>query len=389
MVFAPLGLLSGVVGQFFRALSLSLSVAVLLSLALSVTLIPLLAALARRGATRRPASTRRRCSIAATRARCRRGCGGPSLASWRRVVLGGRRRAGYRGVGTGFLPPADEGGFVIDYLTPAGIVARRHRPPGARDRGDSRADAGGRVLLAAHRLGAGPVRHAAEHRRHPRAPEAARRARADRPKRSSGPARASCRTRRRCAEIEFVQLLQDMLGDLEGNPDADRGEDLRRRHRACSATLAEPGRAELEKIDGVVDVVGMQRGNPEIDLDVDPVAAGRLGLTVEQVSDAAAATPGSATVATDLRLLDRTLPVRVRLPDASASIPAQLADDAGARRRRARWCRSPRWRRSTRANGQAELLRENLRRMALVSGRLEGRDLGSAVAEIRTRLRGH
>ena len=39
-----------------------------------------------------------------------------------------------------------------------------------------------------------------------------------------------------------------------------------------------------------------------------------------------------------------------------------------------------------RANGQSELLRENLRSMALVSGRLEGRDLGSAVAEIRTRL---
>ena len=32
-------------------------------------------------------------------------------------------------------------------------------------------------------------------------------------------------------------------------------------------------------------------------------------------------------------------------------------------------------------------MRENLRGMALVTGRLEGRDLGSAVAEIRTRLR--
>ena len=37
VVFAPLGLLSGVPGQFFRALSLSLSVAVLISLALSIT----------------------------------------------------------------------------------------------------------------------------------------------------------------------------------------------------------------------------------------------------------------------------------------------------------------------------------------------------------------
>jgi len=39
-----------------------------------------------------------------------------------------------------------------------------------------------------------------------------------------------------------------------------------------------------------------------------------------------------------------------------------------------------------RANGQGELRRENLRPMAVVSGRLEGRDLGSAVAEIQSNL---
>src|SRR4029450_10246679 len=43
VVFAPLGLLSGVVGQFFRALSITLSVSVILSLFLALTLIPILA----------------------------------------------------------------------------------------------------------------------------------------------------------------------------------------------------------------------------------------------------------------------------------------------------------------------------------------------------------
>src|SRR6185436_18293038 len=42
VVFAPLSLLSGVPGQFFRALSISLAVAVILSLFLSVTVVPLL-----------------------------------------------------------------------------------------------------------------------------------------------------------------------------------------------------------------------------------------------------------------------------------------------------------------------------------------------------------
>ncbi len=39
-----------------------------------------------------------------------------------------------------------------------------------------------------------------------------------------------------------------------------------------------------------------------------------------------------------------------------------------------------------RSNGQSELLRENLRSVAVVSGHLEDRDLGSAVGEIRTQL---
>ena len=54
VVFAPLGLLSGVIGQFFRALSMSLSVAVLMSLALSVTVVPMLARWAFRGGHRAP-----------------------------------------------------------------------------------------------------------------------------------------------------------------------------------------------------------------------------------------------------------------------------------------------------------------------------------------------
>src|SRR6185503_17983735 len=91
-------------------------------------------------------------------------------------------------------------------------------------------------------------------------------------------------------------------------------------------------------------------------------------------------------VPTDLRLLDRRVPVRVRLPDAVRFNPAALSQTL---------LHSPDGKlipvaavaHTERSNGQSELLRENLRGMALVSARLENRDLGSAVAEIRTRLR--
>ena len=57
MVFAPLGLLSGVVGDFFKALSITLSVAVLISLVLSLTLIPLLARAAHRSGAEQHAAS--------------------------------------------------------------------------------------------------------------------------------------------------------------------------------------------------------------------------------------------------------------------------------------------------------------------------------------------
>ena len=44
VVFLPLGLLQGVVGQFFMALSVTLTIAVLVSLVLALTVIPLLSA---------------------------------------------------------------------------------------------------------------------------------------------------------------------------------------------------------------------------------------------------------------------------------------------------------------------------------------------------------
>src|SRR5205085_4642480 len=85
-------------------------------------------------------------------------------------------------------------------------------------------------------------------------------------------------------EIEFIQLLQDMIGDLEGAPTpievkvfGDNPDTL--------AEISENVEKILDGTTGVVDVVGVQRGNPEATWDIDPVAVGRLGLTVTQVSE--------------------------------------------------------------------------------------------------------
>ena len=62
-----------------------------------------------------------------------------------------------------------------------------------------------------------------------------------------------------------------------------------------------------------VDLVGPKRGNPEVEWEVDPVAAGRIGLTVEQISSQLSAA-WLGEVPTELHLLDRSVPtIRKRL----------------------------------------------------------------------------
>ena len=68
----------------------------------------------------------------------------------------------------------------------------------------------------------------------------------------------------------------------------------------------------------------MQRGNPEVTWNIDPVAAARFGLTVAAGRRRSWRRHWLGEVATDLRLLDRRVPVRVRLPDAVRFDPARL-----------------------------------------------------------------
>jgi len=382
VVFAPLGLLSGVTGQFFRALSLSLSVAVLMSLGLSVTVVPMLARRAFRHGRISTPVVREPVLDRIYGRWLRIMLAHHVLAVVAAVLLAGATIGLFLVVGTGFLPPADEGGFVVDYLTPAGS---------ALEETDRQVRAIERVLTEVPEVAAYSRRTGSELglfataqntgdilvRLKPRSQRS----------RSSEEIISDLRPKLQEAvpltEIEFVQLQQDIIGDLEGAPTPIEvkifGDDPDR-----LAELAEPVAQVLEKIDGVVDVVGMQRGNPEVTWTIDPLAAGRFGLTVQQVADQLSAA-WLGEVATDLRLLDRRIPVRVRFPDEFRFSPDKLPATfiRGGDRALVPISAVAHMQRS---NGQAELLRENLRSMALVSGRLEGRDLGNAVAEIRDRL---
>ena len=381
VVFAPLGLLSGVVGQFFRALSLTLTAAVLASLVLALTVIP---HLARWGIVRDRPNEHPQNRIDELYARTLRPVvGRPLLALFAALLLAAGGAALYFVVGTGFLPRADEGGFVVDYLTPAGTALEE------TDRQLKQVEG---VLLKVPEVAAIQRRTGSELglfatqqnsgdilvRLKPR----------NQRDRSSDEIISDLRDKLTAAapgmEIEFVQLLQDMLGDLEGNPTPLEvkifGDDA-----TVLAELGEKAEGILDKIEGLVDIVGVQQGNPELTWQIDPAAAGRLGLTVADVQQQISAA-WLGEVATDYLALDREIPVRVRYPDAVRFNPARLGETIV---RGAEGHTAPISALATTvpSTGQTLLTRENLRQMVLVSARLEGRDLGSTAAEITAKMR--
>ncbi len=382
VVLAPLGFLSGVVGQFFRALSLTLSVSVLISLVLSLTLIPLLSHYAYRHGEHGQGERTGRWEgfyARALAASVRR----PWLAVAAALALAVVGYLLYLGMPSGFLPPMDEGGFVIDYLTPPGTALAE------TDRQVRKVES---IVASTPEVAAFSRRTGAElglFATQPNKGDILVRLKPRR-RRHRSAAEVISGLRPKIAEavpgmdVEFVQLLQDMIGDLEGAPNPIEvkifGDDP-----ATLAGLGERIQHELEGVQGVVDLVGPQRGAPETTWRIDPAAAGRAGLTAEEVGGQLAAAWLGET-ATELRLGDRGVPVRVRYPDRDRFDPARLARLT---------LKTPEGRRvplstvarPVTATGDGELTRENLRQMALVTARLEGRDLGSAAAEIAGRLR--
>ncbi len=381
VVFVPLGLLQGVVGQFFTALSLTLASAVLLSLVYALLFIPNAAARFLRDRKEHSAhldwlSRRYQTGI-------RRALKRPALVVLVTLVFAGVGAVFYYHLETGFLPDMDEGGFVVDYWTPTGTSLPE------TDRMVKRVEA---VLAGTPEVAGFARRTGAELglfatpqnsgdivvRLKPRSER----------KRTSEEVvddlRGTFEKDMPGMTIEFVLLLQDMLGDLEGAPEPIEvkifGDDV-----PTLARLADRVAEKMHHVDGIADIVAPQRGNPEIDVRVDPTRAAKAGFTVDQVSSQLA-TGLLGNVPTGFRRGDRLIDVRVRFPDnyrfnydwvrefplggpGGTVIPLSATADVST------------------AEGQEELHREDLKQMVPVTARLEGRGMGSAVADIREMMK--
>ncbi|HEY0995679.1 MAG TPA: efflux RND transporter permease subunit [Gemmatimonadaceae bacterium] len=394
VVFLPLGLLTGVEGQFFHALSIVLTIAVLVSLLLSLTVIPLLAQqylrdvdvagdderapgsgiLARVGHALDALSLRYERTLAAVLHHGRATLGVVLVLVAAGVVV-------HRFVGSGFLPEMDEGAFVLDYTSPGGtalpetdrqvrlveqILARTPEVSGTSRR------TGAELGLFATQQNVGDVvvrlRPARERRR------------------TSFEVIDDVRARIRRAvprlRIEFVQILSDVINDLAG---AARPVEIKL-YGSDLATLEAYGRRlgiAVARVSGLEDVFnGVSEPSADMELRIDQAEGNRVALSpgdVGRVVSGALLGSDAGTV----RLDDRSVAIRVRAPDSVRFNPLRLG--ALPVVSRATGAAVPLAALATfrATESRAELRRENQQQMIDLTADLSGRSLGAVMADVK------
>src|SRR5436309_11304890 len=182
-------------------------------------------------------------------------------------------------------------------------------------------------------------------------------------------------------DVEFVQLLQDMIGDLTSAPEPIAIK-LFSPDAALLRQWAPRVGDSIKKIKGVVDVLdGIENtiSGPATMFRVDPSTAARAGFTPQEIELDVSAILQGEPAPTPVVLNDRAYTIRVRFPESTrASVDAirntllvSATGKTGTLGALATVEEIP---------GQTEVRRENLQRNVTVTARLEGLDLGAGVA---------
>lgn len=410
VVFLPLGLLTGVVGQFFKTLSITLSIAVLISLVLAFTVIPLLSQQFLHTATGMPdADTTDGAATEGTVTASRNPgllarAGGRIAHAFDRLARGYDRLleaslarppivagtmvllavAGYFLLGrvaTGFLPEMDEGAFVFDYFAPGGTALTET---------DRQVHAVEQLMLRTPEIEAISRRTGAE-----LGLFATQQNRGDlvarlvpRSQRSRSVFEIIDGLRGEVAAVaprlrtDFIQLLSDVLNDLAGNATPVEVKLFGEQFDVMEAYAARVGPA-IARIPGIADFYnGVSEPNAEMLLRLRPAEASRLGLSANAVGRAVSgALLGVA--AGEVRVEDRAVAVRVRAPDSVRFNPEFLASLPVPVRTGIPFTVLGTVASTRDTTSRAELLRENQRQMIAMTAQIDQRSLGAVASDVR------
>jgi CzcA family heavy metal efflux pump len=404
VVFLPLIAISGVTGTFFQALAITVAVSLFTSLALALTWTPTLSHFfisdrpGTAGSEAAESEEQQSERLLAAEEKNLEGSFGRVIGFYERCLLAALRRPRwllgtsvllivasgvcYRFIGSDLLPEMDEGALVVDYLMPPGSsLAETNRVVSHMER----------ILLATPevesiarrtglQLGLAAVTEANQG-------DISVKLKA---KRSRGvdeiiaDLRAQFAKREPVVDVEFAQSLQDMIGDLTGAPEPieiklfARDPELLRQWapRVADAIKDIPGVVDLK--DGIENTTS----GPATTFQVNPAIAARSGFTPEEVAVDASALLEGEPAAVPLVAKDRAYNIRVRYPEENRqSLEAMsntVINSASGKTATLGGLSA-----ITRNPGQIEIRREDLQRDVAVTARLENRDMGSGVRDVK------
>jgi multidrug efflux pump subunit AcrB len=406
VVFLPLISITGVTGSFFRALAITMTAALFTSLLLALTWTPVLSQylVRRKGESVAPEAPGAGAETApdfnallAVEEAHFSGLFGRCVQFYERSMNAVLKRpimlvvasvlivvsafVCYNLLGTDLLPGMDEGGFILDYFTPPGSsLAESNRILQHIDgilratpevENTSRRTGLQLGLAAVTEADRGDFTVRLKKGRHRDIDEI------------MDDIRKQIEQTEPAAKVEFIQVLQDMIGDLTSQPEPIVIK-LFSQDPQVLAQAAPRVADAIGKIHGVVDVLdGIENtiSGPAVTFHVNGFAAARAGFTPEEVATDAAAVLEGEPAATPVILNDRSYPIRVRFPDTSRASLERMSNTLLA---------SATGRTATLGSlatveteaGQTEIRRENLQRLVEVTGRLEGVDLGAGMVEV-------
>ncbi len=383
VIFLPLAFLTGVTGAFFKALSLTMGASLLISFFVAWLAVPILAGkfLGGKDAAQEENGrfTRR---IHGGYGRIMRSV---LMRPWLIVLiilpLLGAGYFAYTRVGSGFMPTMDEGGFILDYVAPPGTsltetdrmlkqverilqktpeVATYSRRTGLQLGGGLSEANLGDFFVRLKPLPRRPLDEVMDEVR--------------------GKVQQSVPG----LEIELVQLMEDLIGDLTAVPQPIEIKIFSDDENVLRATAPKVAEA-IGKVKGVVEVKdGIVPAGDALVVKVDRVKAALEGMDAEAVTNLLDDFL-SGKVTTNVQRGPKLVGVRVWAPESDRRTERDLrhlelhAPDGHLVPLR-------RIASIERVSGQPEINREDLKRMVAVTGRITGRDLGSTVADVKKLL---
>jgi CzcA family heavy metal efflux pump len=383
IIFVPLAFLSGVTGAFFKALSITMASALFISFMVTWLAVPILCDHWLKPAD---AEEHRESPFAVWLKRrytglVERTIARPTLVLVALVPFVAATAFAYARVGSGFMPAMDEGGFVLDYHTlPGTSVTETDR---LIRQVEAILRANPNVQSYSRRTGAGLGGNLNE------------------PNKGDFFVRLKSRNREPIetvmeeirtrivrdvpgVNVELAQLMEDLIGDLTAVPQPVQIKIYSDDQNVLDAT-ARGVAARIGKVAGIVDIDdGIHPAGDALELHIRPDAAAAEGMDPQSIAQAVSQMV-DGDVAAQFQRGPKTIGVRVRVADAMKLTDTQL----GRLRIRApdgHLFALDRVVDRVVISGQPEITRDNLKRMVAVTARIDGRDLGSTIADVRRAL---